>query len=156
MSREGSTKIDKFHDPRAGVFVLGCGHLSQIVKMHYFKIWSNPGWRQGNNDQGRVYQNAEVQGVAVLLNSHTVKLLYSQSRADNVSSNDFGAGVLLVYSERMPRVTASRCGKLKKKKRPMGHIAHLRKTVQIIKQIWIYHNIDSENKEKNENLLFFI
>ena len=137
MSREGSTKIDKFHDPRAGVFVLGCGHLSQIVKMRYLKnlLYSQVKIRQANNDQGRVYQNAEVQGVAILLNSHTVKLLYSQSRADNVSSNDFGAGVLLVYSERMPRVTASRCGKLKKKKRPMGHIAHLRKTVQIIKQI---------------------
>ena len=137
MSREGSTKIDKFHDPRAGVFVLGCGHLSQIVKMRYLKnlLYSQVKIRHANNDQGRVYQNAEVQGVAILLNSHTVKLLYSQSRADNVSSNDFGAGVLLVYSERMPRVTASRCGKLKKKKRPMGHIAHLRKTVQIIKQI---------------------
>ena len=122
MSREGSTKIDKFHDPRAGVFVLGCGHLSQIVKMRYFKnlLYSQVKIRHANNDQGRVYQNAEVQGVAILLNSHTVKLLYSQSRADNVSSNDFGAGVLLVYSERMPRVTASRCGKLKKKKEAHG------------------------------------
>ena len=27
-------------------------------------------------------------------------------------------------------------------KRPMGHITHLRKTVQINKHIWLYHNVD--------------
>ena len=25
-----------FHDPGAGVLMLGCGHISHIVKMHYF------------------------------------------------------------------------------------------------------------------------
>ena len=28
----------KFHDPGAGVVVLGCGHIIYIVKMHYFFI----------------------------------------------------------------------------------------------------------------------
>ena len=36
LIKEGSTKIYKFHDPRAGVLVLGCGHISHIVKIHYF------------------------------------------------------------------------------------------------------------------------
>ena len=34
--KEGSTKIVNFMIPWAGVFVLGCGHISHIVKMHYF------------------------------------------------------------------------------------------------------------------------
>ena len=33
-------------------------------------------------------------------------------------------------------------------KRPMGHIAHLRKPVQINKHIWLYHNVDYEKKKK--------
>ena len=67
VTKEGSTKILYiFHDPRAGVLVLGCGQiLSHIVKMHYFlKKYSSlfPGIDQtnyayGNDDQGRVYQN---------------------------------------------------------------------------------------------------
>ena len=36
MTKEGSTKIVNFMTPRAGVLVLGCGHISHIVKMHYF------------------------------------------------------------------------------------------------------------------------
>ena len=36
MTKEGSTKIVTFMTPRAGVFVLGCGHISHIVKIHYF------------------------------------------------------------------------------------------------------------------------
>ena len=36
MTKEGSTKIVFFMTPRAGVLVLGHGHISQIVKMHYF------------------------------------------------------------------------------------------------------------------------
>ena len=36
MNKEGSTKIVNFMTPRAGVLVLGCGHISHIVKMHYF------------------------------------------------------------------------------------------------------------------------
>ena len=37
-TKEGSTKIVNFMTPRAGVLVLGLGHISYIVKMHYFFI----------------------------------------------------------------------------------------------------------------------
>ena len=36
MTKEGSTKIVSFMTPGAGILVIGCGHLSHIVKMHYF------------------------------------------------------------------------------------------------------------------------
>ena len=36
MTKEGSTKIVNFMTPGAGVLVLGRGHISDIVKMHYF------------------------------------------------------------------------------------------------------------------------
>ena len=35
-NKEGSTKIINFMTPGAGVFVPWCGHISHIVKMHYF------------------------------------------------------------------------------------------------------------------------
>ena len=35
MTKEMSTKT-VFHDPRVRGSVLGCGHISHIVKMHYF------------------------------------------------------------------------------------------------------------------------
>ena len=34
INKEGSTKIVTFMTPGAGVLVLGCGHISHIVKMH--------------------------------------------------------------------------------------------------------------------------
>ena len=36
MTKEGSTKIVHFMTPGPGVLVLGGGHISHIVKMHYF------------------------------------------------------------------------------------------------------------------------
>ena len=36
MTKERSTKIVNFMTPGAGVLVLGCGHKSHRVKMHYF------------------------------------------------------------------------------------------------------------------------
>ena len=36
MTKEGSTKIVNFMTPGAGVLVLGCGHISHMLKMHYF------------------------------------------------------------------------------------------------------------------------
>ena len=36
MTKEGSTKFVNFMTPGAGVLVLECGHISHIVKMHYF------------------------------------------------------------------------------------------------------------------------
>ena len=35
MTKEGSTKIVNFITPGTGVLVLGRGHISHIVKMHY-------------------------------------------------------------------------------------------------------------------------
>ena len=36
IAQEGSTKIVNFMTPRAGVLVLGPGHISHLVKMNYF------------------------------------------------------------------------------------------------------------------------
>ena len=36
MTKGGSTKIVTFMPPEAGVLVLRCGHISHIVKIHYF------------------------------------------------------------------------------------------------------------------------
>ena len=36
MTKEWSTKIVNFMTPGVGVLVLGRGHISHIVKMHYF------------------------------------------------------------------------------------------------------------------------
>ena len=36
MTNEGSTKIVNFMTPGAGVLLLGRGHVSHLVKMHYF------------------------------------------------------------------------------------------------------------------------
>ena len=36
ITKEGSTKIVNFMTPGAGVLVLGHGHISNIVKIHYF------------------------------------------------------------------------------------------------------------------------
>ena len=36
IAKEGSTKIVNFMTPGSGVLVLGRGHISHIVKMHYF------------------------------------------------------------------------------------------------------------------------
>ena len=35
MPKEGSTKIENFHDPGAGVLVLRRAHISHIVKLNY-------------------------------------------------------------------------------------------------------------------------
>ena len=36
MTKEGSAKLLNAVTPRAGVLVLGRGHIIHIVKMHYF------------------------------------------------------------------------------------------------------------------------
>ena len=36
ITKEGSTKIVNFMTSGAEVFVLGCVHVSYVVKMHYF------------------------------------------------------------------------------------------------------------------------
>ena len=45
MTKEGATKIVNFMTPMAGVLVLECGHISHMVKMHYFsKNLYFPAW----------------------------------------------------------------------------------------------------------------
>ena len=51
MTKEGSTKIVNFMTPGAGVLVLGRGHISHLMKMHYFFKKSSsllPGIDQSN------------------------------------------------------------------------------------------------------------
>ena len=36
MTKKGYTKIVNFMTPGVGVLVLGCGHISHMVKIHYF------------------------------------------------------------------------------------------------------------------------
>ena len=67
MTKEGSTKIVNFMTPGTGILLLGHGHISHILKMHYF--FKNPfallpGFDQtnyvySNDDQGKVYQNCK-------------------------------------------------------------------------------------------------
>ena len=69
MTKEGSTKIVHFMTPGTGVLVLGSGHISHIVKLHYFSnnlLLYTPRQRSNklivyysNHDQGRVYQNCK-------------------------------------------------------------------------------------------------
>ena len=67
INKEGSTKIVTFMTPGAGVLVLGCGHISHIVKMHYFfknlssllPVIDQTDYVYSIDDQGRVYQNCK-------------------------------------------------------------------------------------------------
>ena len=69
MNKVGSTKTVNFMTPAgAEVIVLRRGHISCIVKMHYFfnkPSSSLPGIDQtkqvcGNDEQGRVYKNCKL------------------------------------------------------------------------------------------------
>ena len=68
MNKEGSINTVNFMTPGAGVLVLGRGHMSHIVEMHYFfqQIFFStlPGIDQTNivysyDDQGRMYRNCK-------------------------------------------------------------------------------------------------
>ena len=68
MTKEGSTQIVNFMTPGAGVLVLGGGHISHTVKMHYsiknLLLYSQAWITQtklvySNDDQGRVYPNCK-------------------------------------------------------------------------------------------------
>ena len=62
MTKEGSTKIEDFMIPGAGVLMLGHGHISHIVKLHYslnnLLLYSKQ-TKCIVDDQGRVYQNCK-------------------------------------------------------------------------------------------------
>ena len=67
MTKEGFTKIINFMTPGAGVLVQGRGHISYIMKMHYFfknlLVYSGLLFRETkcivkmtkDDDDGRVY-----------------------------------------------------------------------------------------------------
>ena len=55
MTNEGSNKIVSYMTPGTGVFVLGCGHISHIVKLHYFFNTDQTNYVYSNDDQERVY-----------------------------------------------------------------------------------------------------
>ena len=60
ITKERSTKNINFMSPGAGVLVLGCGHLSHIVKMHYFfknLLLYSQAYIYSIDKQGSVYQN---------------------------------------------------------------------------------------------------
>ena len=67
INKEGLTKIITFMTPGAGVLVLGCGHISHLVKMHYFfknlssllPVIDQTNYVYSIDDQGRVYQNCK-------------------------------------------------------------------------------------------------
>ena len=61
MTKEGSTKIVNSITPGARVLVLGPGHISQIVEMHYFfKIsFSTPRHRSDKPNKDKVCSNEE-------------------------------------------------------------------------------------------------
>ena len=60
---EESTKIVNFTTPGVGILVLRCGHISSIVKIHYFfknsrlPSTDQSNWGYSNDVWGRVYQN---------------------------------------------------------------------------------------------------
>ena len=100
MTKEGSTKNVNFMTPRAGVFVLGRGYISHIVKMHYF--FNNPGIDLtkkvcSNDDQGRVYRNCKFHI------SHYSEYVLSSSLSINftlvaIVLKDYDAALLLSYT----------------------------------------------------------
>ena len=80
MTKEGSTKMINFMTPGTGVLVLGCGHISHIVKIHFFfknlssllPVIDQTTYVYSIDDQGRVYQNCNFHdpGAGVLMFGH--------------------------------------------------------------------------------------
>ena len=78
MTKEGSTKIVNFMFPGAGVLVLGCGHLSHIVKMHYF------------------FKNLLLYSQAYIRQTKYIVMLTTEGSAKIVNFMTPGAGVLVL------------------------------------------------------------
>ena len=80
MTKEGSIKIVNFMIPGTGVLALGCGHISKIVKRHYF-FKKSSSVLPGIDHTNLVYSN-DNQGRVVIVKVHySFKnlLLYSQA-----------------------------------------------------------------------------
>ena len=76
MTKEGSTKIVNFMTPGAGVLVLGRGHISNIVKMHYF------------------FKNLLLYSQAYILQTKYIVLINKEGSTKIVTFMTPGAGVL--------------------------------------------------------------
>ena len=86
MPKKGYTKFVNFMNPRARILVLGCGHISYIVKcIISLKIFFSSLRHRSDkliDDQGRVYQNCKIlfnypgAGVLVLGRGHIVNMQY--------------------------------------------------------------------------------
>ena len=87
MTKEGSTKTVNSITPGTGVLVLGCDHISHIVKKHFlFKtllLYSQAQTNQvcSNDDQGRVYKNCKFHDLwgRVLVQLHQNWIVFKKS-----------------------------------------------------------------------------
>ena len=78
MTKEGSPKIVNFMSPGAGVLVLGCGHLSHMVKMHYF------------------FKNLHLYSQAYIRQTKYIVLINKEGSTKIVTFMTPGAGVLVL------------------------------------------------------------
>ena len=97
MNKEGSTKIVTFMTPGAGVLAIGCCHISQIVKMHYFFFKSSsllPCIYQTNKYIAMMIKEGSTQivnfmipgaWVLVLGRSHMIYTLYEYVQSSTLS-----------------------------------------------------------------------
>ena len=79
MNKEGSTKIVHFMTPGAGFLVLGCGHISHIVKMHYF------------------FKNLLFNSQALIRQTKYVVMMTKEGSTKFVNFMTPGAGVLVLW-----------------------------------------------------------
>ena len=90
MIKEGSIKIVNCMTPGAGLFVVGHGHIGDIVKMHYFfknlPLYSEAWFRQtkcilvmmSKDRHTKLYNHTYQAGVFVLGHGH-----YNKSSSEN-------------------------------------------------------------------------
>ena len=78
MTKEGSTKIVNFMTPGTGVLVLGHGHISHIVKLHYF------------------FKNLLLDSQALIRQTKYVVMMTKEGSAKSLNFMTLGAGVLVL------------------------------------------------------------
>ena len=79
MTKEGATKIVNFMNPWTGVLVLGHGHISLIVKMHYF------------------FKNRLLYSQAQIRQTKYVVMMTTEGSTKIVNFMTPGAGVLVLW-----------------------------------------------------------
>ena len=91
MTKEGSTKIVNFMTPGAGVLVLGCGHISHIVKMHYF------------------FKNLLLNSQAQIRQTKQVVMMTKEGSNKIVNFMTPGAGVLVLEHGHISHIVKQHC-----------------------------------------------